>query len=105
MRIAGTAVAYVDKVLVAMSIVTAATTGTVDHSRSDVSVLGSLSLLEIGDLLIGTGLPPGVDAFYSGNDLIDPSAIPADIKVIGGPSAWNAGPGNGFTVNGLFEAP
>lgn len=83
-----------------MSITTAATSGTVDHTRTDFEFFGSSLDANVGDLLWGTSSPPGISAVYDGG-FKDVSAVSADVKVIGDATVWNANP-SGMTTNNTF---
>ena len=76
----------------------------VEYTRTGSNaILGSLNLNRLGDLHIGTGVPPGIGAFYQNGQQIDPSGVAADFKFQGDASVFNAGPGSPWVVGGSFE--
>ena len=98
----GTAVAKVDGSTVTMSVSTAASTGTCDHTRGGgVDILPSVDVQEIGDLFIGTDEAPASSAFHDGTDLQDASSETAVIKIIGDATTWNTAPSS-YTLSGTF---
>jgi len=98
---AGTAKLYVDGVdTVFDTITTAATTGTVDHSRSSFTVCTDTVYNSIGDFLLGSTTPPASIDVYNGG-YIDVSGVTADYSLIGNAAFWNGNP-EGLTSLGTW---
>lgn len=104
--VAGEAKAYIDGVEQAFDDppVVAATTGTVDHSRASATLLGSVDVTQIGDLLLGTTAPPAVSSLYSGG-YVDVSGVTADFSFIGNATFYNNNPETWTTNNTFVDNP
>ena len=102
--VAGEAKAYIDGVEQVLTVSTAATPGTVDHSRSSAALLGSVDVTQIGDLLIGTTAPPAIGSLYSGG-YVDVSGVTADYSFIGDATFYNGNPETWTTVGTFVDNP